>query len=92
MKRLTALVTTFALFAATPSFAATEISAKQAAKLSANEFAVVTVDHSVTSAADALPEINRMADARGARYFQIITLHEPESNGLLHVSAALYRN
>ncbi|MBW7982820.1 DUF1471 domain-containing protein [Enterobacillus tribolii] len=92
MKRLTALVTTFTLFAATQTFAATEITARQAANLASGEFAVVTVDHNVTSVSEALPEIRQMADARGARHFQIIKMYEPEGNGLLHVSAALYRN
>ncbi|HBS4612629.1 TPA: DUF1471 domain-containing protein, partial [Klebsiella pneumoniae] len=34
---------------------------------------------------------SQMSDAQGAKYFQPILMHEPETNGPLRASAVIYR-
>ena len=91
MKSISALVTTLTLFAATNALAATEITGRQANNLIANEYAVISVNHDVQNVQEALPQLQQEATAQGAKYYQVIVMHEPESNGQMHVSAALFR-
>lgn len=91
MKSIIALVTTLTLFAATNALAATEITGRQANNLIANEYAVISVNHDVQNVQEVLPQLQQEATAQGAKYYQVIVMHEPESNGQMHVSAALFR-
>ena len=60
------------------------IAATAALLLSANALAAIKIDGRQARNMDDVQSL-------GAKYFQPILIHEPESNGVIHASAAIYR-
>lgn len=72
--------------------AAIKIDGRQARNMDdVQSLGVIYINHNMTTEQEADQALNQLSDARGAKYFQPILIHEPESNGLIHAEAAIYR-
>jgi Protein of unknown function (DUF1471). len=52
---------------------------------------VIYINHHVATESEAVKALNDEADARGAKYFSVVLIREPGSNGNIHPSAEIYR-
>ncbi|MEL0552035.1 DUF1471 domain-containing protein [Klebsiella sp. B345] len=72
--------------------AAIKIDGRQARNMDdVQSLGVIYINHNMATEQEADQALNQLSDARGAKYFQPILIHEPESNGLIHAEAAIYR-
>ena len=78
-----------ALFFSANALAAIQITERQARNMDdVQSLGVIYINHTEHEAEQAL---SQMSDAQGAKYFQPILMHEPETNGPLRASAVIYR-
>ena len=52
---------------------------------------VIYINHNMATEHEAEQALSQLSDAQGAKYFQPILMHEPETNGPLRASAVIYR-
>ncbi|WP_174509886.1 DUF1471 domain-containing protein [Klebsiella oxytoca] len=72
--------------------AAIKIDGRQARNMDdVQSLGVIYINHNMATEQEADQALNQLSDARGAKYFQPILIHEPESNSLIHAEAAIYR-
>ncbi|WHP30907.1 DUF1471 domain-containing protein [Trabulsiella odontotermitis] len=91
MKRI-ALAVLAALLLNVNAMAAVKITGSQAKNMDdVQSLGVIYINHNLATESEADQALKEESDARGARYFYPILLHEPESNGLIHASAEIYR-
>ncbi len=50
---------------------------------------VIYINHNMATEQEADRALNQLSDAQGAKYFQPILIHEPESNGVIRTSGHL---
>lgn len=80
-----------ALLLSANALAAIKIDGRQARNMDdVQSLGVIYINH-MASEQEADQALNQESDALGAKYFQPILIHEPQSNGLIHASAAIYR-
>ena len=78
-----------ALFFSANALAAIQITERQARNMDdVQSLGVIYINHTEHEVEQAL---SQMSDAQGAKYFQPILMHEPETNGPLRASAVIYR-
>ena len=81
-----------ALFFSANALAAIQITERQARNMDdVQSLGVIYINHNMATEQEADKALNQLSDEQGAKYFQPILIHEPESNGAIHASAALYR-
>ena len=81
-----------ALLVSVSAQAAIKIDGHQARNMDdVQSLGVIYINHNIATEQEADQALSQESDARGAKYFQPILIHEPGSNGLIHASAALYR-
>ncbi|NYY80590.1 hypothetical protein DMH27_17015 [Raoultella planticola] len=80
-----------ALLLSANALAAIKIDGRQAQHGRCAEPGVIYINHNMATEQEADRALNQLSDAQGAKYFQPILIHEPESNGVIHASAAIYR-
>lgn len=81
-----------AVLLSTSAQAAIKIDGRQARNMDdVQSLGVIYINHNMATEQEADQALNQLSDARGAKYFQPILIHEPESNGLIHAEAAIYR-
>ena len=81
-----------ALLLSANALAAIKIDGRQARNMDdVQSLGVIYINHNMASEQEADQALNQESDALGAKYFQPILIHEPQSNGLIHASAASYR-
>lgn len=74
------------------AMAAIKIDGRQARNMDdVQSLGVIYINHNIATESEAYQVLNEESDARGARFYQPILMHEPESNGVIHASAAIYR-
>lgn len=74
------------------AMAAIKIDGRQARNMDdVQSLGVIYINHNIATESEADQALSEESDARGAKYFHPILIHEPGSNGPLHASAALYR-
>ena len=91
MKRIFLIATTLSLLLSANSFAATEISRQEAMQQQRVSIGEISLNHNVVSPDDAVAQISKMADERGATAYHITQMHEPGSNTSIRVNAEIYR-
>ncbi|WP_297196481.1 DUF1471 domain-containing protein [uncultured Pluralibacter sp.] len=91
MKRIvTAIIA--ALLLSSNAAAAIKISASQARNMDdVMSLGVIYINHNIATESEADKALSAESDARGARLYYPILMHEPGSNGPLHASAVIYR-
>lgn len=81
-----------AILLSTNAMAAIKIDGRQARNMDdVQSLGVIYINHNIATESEAYQALNEESDARGARFYQPILMHEPESNGVIHASAAIYR-
>ena len=81
-----------ALLLSANALAAIKIDGRQARNMDdVQSLGVIYINHNMATEREADRALNQLSDAQGAKYFQPILIHEPESNGVIHASAAIYR-
>ena len=81
-----------ALFFSANALAAIQITERQARNMDdVQSLGVIYINHNMATEQEADRALNQLSDAQGAKYFQPILIHEPQSNGVIHASAAIYR-
>ena len=74
------------------ALAAIKIDARQARNMDdVQSLGVIYINHNMATEHEAEQALSQMSDAQGAKYFQPILMHEPETNGPLRASAVIYR-
>lgn len=80
-----------ALFFSANALAAIQITERQARNMDdVQSLGVIYINHNSTEH-EAEQALSQMSDTQGAKYFQPILMHEPETNGPLRASAVIYR-
>lgn len=91
MKSLIIAATAALLFSASAQ-AAIQIDGHQARNMDdVQSLGVIYINHNIATEQEADRALSQESDKLGAKYFQPILIHEPESDGLIHASAVLYR-
>jgi hypothetical protein len=81
-----------ALLLSANALAAIKIDGRQTRNMDdVQSLGVIYINHNMATEQEADKALNQLSDEQGAKYFQPILIHEPESNGAIHASAALYR-
>lgn len=57
----------------------------------AQSLGVIYINHNVATESEARNALNDAADAQGAKFYRVILIREPGSNGNIHPSAEIYR-
>ncbi|MRS16805.1 DUF1471 domain-containing protein [Enterobacteriaceae bacterium RIT691] len=74
------------------AMAAIKIDGRQARNMDdVQSLGVIYINHNIATESEADQALSEESDARGAKYYHPILLHEPGSNGLIHASADVYR-
>lgn len=72
--------------------AAIKIDGRQARNMdNVQSLGVIYINHNIATESEAVQALSEETDARHARYFHPILLHEPESNGAIRAEADIYR-
>lgn len=72
--------------------AAMRIDGRQANRMDdARSMGVIYINHDFATESEARQALRDEAAASGARYYHEVLTHQPESNGLIHASADIYR-
>lgn len=80
------------LLIGTSASAALRIDGRQANRMDeARSLGVIYINHDFATASEAHQALRDEAEAHGARYYHEVFTHQPESNGLIHASADIYR-
>ena len=81
-----------ALLLSANALAAIKIDARQARNMDdVQSLGVIYINHNMATEHEAEQALSQLSDAQGAKYFQPILMHEPETNGPLRASAVIYR-
>ena len=81
-----------ALLLSANALAAIKIDARQARNMDdVQSLGVIYINHNMATEHEAEQALSQTSDAQGAKYFQPILMHEPETNGPLRASAVIYR-
>ena len=81
-----------ALFFSANALAAIQITERQARNMDdVQSLGVIYINHNMATEHEAEQALSQLSDAQGAKYFQPILMHEPETNGPLRASAVIYR-
>ena len=81
-----------ALLVSVSAQAAIKIDGRQARNMDdVQSLGVIYINHNIATEHEAEQALSQMSDAQGAKYFQPILMHEPETNGPLRASAVIYR-
>lgn len=81
-----------ALFFSANALAAIQITERQARNMDdVQSLGVIYINHNMATEHEAEQALSQLSDAQGAKYFQSILMHEPETNGPLRASAVIYR-
>lgn len=81
-----------ALLVSVSAQAAIKIDGRQARNMDdVQSLGVIYINHNIATEQEADRALSQESDARGAKYYQPILMHEPGSDGLIHASAAIYR-
>ncbi|HBT6821006.1 TPA: DUF1471 domain-containing protein [Klebsiella pneumoniae] len=71
-----------ALFFSANALAAIQITERQARNMDdVQSLGVIYINHNMATEHEAEQALSQMSDAQGAKYFQPILMHEPETNG-----------
>ncbi|EAC2143325.1 DUF1471 domain-containing protein [Salmonella enterica subsp. enterica] len=74
------------------AMAAIEINNQQAKNMDeVQSLGVIYINHNFATKSDAERALNEETDAQGAKYYHVILIREPGSNGNIHASADIYR-
>ena len=74
------------------TFAAIEIDHQQARNMDdVQSLGVIYINHNFATESEADQALNEESDAQGAKYYHVILMREPGSNGNIHASADIYR-
>ncbi|ECS6014741.1 DUF1471 domain-containing protein [Salmonella enterica subsp. enterica serovar Uganda] len=74
------------------AMAAIEINNQQAKNMDeVQSLGVIYIHHNFATKSDAERALNEETDAQGAKYYHVILIREPGSNGNIHASADIYR-
>ncbi|EED4363123.1 DUF1471 domain-containing protein [Salmonella enterica subsp. enterica] len=74
------------------AMAAIEINNQQAKNMDeVQSLGVIYINHNFATKSDAERVLNEETDAQGAKYYHVILIREPGSNGNIHASADIYR-
>jgi len=90
MKKIAILLAMLLL--STGATAAIKINAQQARNMDdVQSLGVVYINHNAARENEAEKALNVETDARGAKYFHTLMMHEPASRQSLHAGAEIYR-
>ncbi|HCD7552957.1 TPA: DUF1471 domain-containing protein [Citrobacter farmeri] len=74
------------------TLAAIEIDHQQARHMDdVQSLGVIYINHNFATESEADQALNEETDAQGAKYYHVILMREPGSNGNIHASADIYR-
>ncbi|XQS15828.1 DUF1471 family protein YjfY [Citrobacter telavivensis] len=74
------------------TLAAIEIDHQQARNMDdVQSLGVIYINHNFATKSEADQALNEETDAQGAKYYHVILIREPGSNGNIHASADIYR-
>ncbi|EAA8876710.1 DUF1471 domain-containing protein [Salmonella enterica subsp. enterica] len=74
------------------AMAAIEINNQQVKNMDeVQSLGVIYINHNFATKSDAERALNEETDAQGAKYYHVILIREPGSNGNIHASADIYR-
>ncbi|EKH9631611.1 DUF1471 domain-containing protein [Salmonella enterica] len=74
------------------AMAAIEINNQQVKNMDeVQSLGVIYINHNFATKSDAERSLNEETDAQGAKYYHVILIREPGSNGNIHASADIYR-
>ena len=74
------------------TLAAIEIDHQQARNMDdVQSLGVIYINHNFATESEAGQALNEETDAQGAKYYHVILMREPGSNGNIHASADIYR-
>ncbi|CAI9388744.1 MULTISPECIES: DUF1471 family protein YjfY [Citrobacter] len=74
------------------TLAAIEIDHQQARNMDdVQSLGVIYINHNFATESEADQALNEETDAQGAKYYHVILIREPGSNGNIHASADIYR-
>ncbi|ENL4974204.1 DUF1471 domain-containing protein [Salmonella enterica subsp. enterica serovar Texas] len=74
------------------AMAAIEINNQQVKNMDeVQSLGVIYINHNFATKSDAERALNEETDAQGAKYYHVILMREPGSNGNIHASADIYR-
>ncbi|EHK0945279.1 DUF1471 family protein YjfY [Citrobacter farmeri] len=74
------------------TLAAIEIDHQQARNMDdVQSLGVIYINHNFATESEADQALNEESDAQGAKYYHVILMREPGSNGNIHASADIYR-
>ncbi|EHM51479.1 DUF1471 domain-containing protein [Yokenella regensburgei] len=91
MKYIALTIMAAVLFSAN-AMAAVKITGSQAKNMdNVQSLGVIYINHNIATESEAVQALNEESDARGAKFFYPILIHEPGSNGPVHASAEVYR-
>ncbi len=91
MKKITLAVLATLLLSANAA-AAIRIDGQQARNMDdVQSLGVIYINHNFATESEADQALNQEADAQDARYYRVMLIREPGSNGNMHASAAIYK-
>ncbi len=91
MKKI-AIAIMAALLLSANAMAAIKIDGRQARNMDdVQSLGVIYINHNFATESEADQTINEETDAQGAKYYHVILMREPGSNGNMHASADIYR-
>lgn len=91
MKKI-AIAIMAALLLSANAMAAIKIDGRQARNMDdVQSLGVIYINHNFATESEADQAINKETDAQGAKYYHVILMREPGSNGNMHASADIYR-
>ncbi|MGT8856080.1 DUF1471 family protein YjfY [Enterobacter sp. 186315] len=81
-----------ALLLSANAMAAIKIDGRQAKNMDdVQSLGVIYINHNFATESEADQALNKETDAQGAKYFHVMLMREPGSNGNMHASADIYR-
>jgi Protein of unknown function (DUF1471) len=91
MKKI-AIAVIAALLLSANAIAAIKIDGRQARNMDdVQSLGVIYINHNFATESEEDQALNEETDAKGAKYYHVILMREPGSNGNMHVSADIYR-
>ncbi|POT57003.1 hypothetical protein C3432_16655 [Citrobacter amalonaticus] len=90
--RVRILILLAGLLLSANAMAAIEINNQQAGNMDdVQSLGVIYINHNFATESEADQALNEEADGQGAKYYHVILIREPGSNGNIHASADIYR-
>ncbi len=91
MKRI-AIAILAALLLSANAMAAIRIDSQQARNMDdVQSLGVIYINHNFATESEADQALNEETDAQGAKYYHVMLIREPCSNGNMHASADIYQ-